>query len=218
MRTGLLALCLLVLAGCAPTIPPPTEAHSVATSAQPPTSAKSSEDLFICRLPPPPPPKKVAYIIDASGSMADSFVYVKHELKRSIRSLRPSWPFAVVFSRPGSAEMTPATKLVPATEANKAKAYDFIDSFIPMGEQDPADAVKKAFEGRPDLIYILTDGEFPPGIAELIANLNPKKEVTVNTICFISQAGEPLMKKIAEDNNGKYKFVSEDDLKKQMTK
>ena len=157
--------------------------------------------------------KKVVFVVDHSGSMTDSIVYVKHELKRSIRSLRPNQSFWLTFYSSGPTLDLPTAghKLVPATEPNKAQAFDFIDTIIAIGQTDPSDSLKKAFECQPELIYILTDGEFDPAIAGLIEKLNPKKEVTVNTICFIYSEGEPLLKKIAAANNGSYKFVGEED-------
>jgi hypothetical protein len=161
--------------------------------------------------------KKIVFVVDHSGSMTDSIVYVKHELKRSIRSLRPNQSFWLTFYSSGPTLDLPTAghKLVPATEPNKAQAFDFIDTIIAIGQTDPSDSLKKAFECQPELIYILTDGEFDPGIAGLIERLNSGKDkVTINTICFIYSEGEPLLKKIAVANNGAYKFVGEDDVKK----
>ena len=159
--------------------------------------------------------KKVVFVVDHSGSMTDSIVYVKHELKRSIRSLRPNQSFWLTFYSSGPTLDLPTAghKLVPATEPNKAQAFDFIDTIIAIGQTFPEDSLKKAFECQPELIYILTDGEFDPAIQGLIKTLNAKKEVTVNTICFIYSEGEPLLKKIAADNNGVYKFVGEEDVR-----
>jgi hypothetical protein len=156
--------------------------------------------------------KKVVFVVDHSGSMTDSIMYVKFELKRSIRSLKPNQQFYVVFYSSGPALKMPSLKLVPATEANKQQAYEFIDSIVPIGQTDPSEALKNGFEVGPEAMYILTDGEFDPQIAGLVARLNAKKEVTVNTICFVYSSGEALLQKIAQQNNGVYKFVGEDDL------
>jgi ribosomal protein S27E len=159
-------------------------------------------------------PQRVAYIVDRSGSMTDSFVYVKHEMKRSIRSLRPSDYFYVVFYSSGPAVELPVRKMVPATEANKNMANEFIDGISPIGQTDPSEALRRTFEVGATSVYLLTDGEFDKGIAGLIDRLNAKKNVSIHTICFIYTDGEPLLKEIAAHNGGTYKFVAESDLSK----
>ena len=157
--------------------------------------------------------KKIVYVVDHSGSMTDSIMYVKYELKRSIRMLRPNQSFHVIFYSSGPALEMPARKLVPATEANKLAAYEFIDSIVPVGQTDPSDALNKAFQNDPELIYLLTDGEFEKKIVDLIDRLNARKDkVTVHTLCFIYTGGEPILQEIAKHNNGTYKYIGENDL------
>jgi phage FluMu protein Com len=156
--------------------------------------------------------RKIVYVVDRSGSMTDSIMYVKYELKRSIRMLKPNQSFYVVFYSSGPAVEMPSRKLVAATEANKMAAYEFIDGIVPVGQTDPSDALKRAFETQPELIYLLTDGEFDRKIVDLIDKLNAKKEVTVHTLCFIYTGGEPILQIIAQRNNGTYKYIGENDL------
>lgn len=159
--------------------------------------------------------KKIVFVVDHSGSMTDSIVYVKHELKKSIRSLKPNQSFWLTFYSSGPTLDLPVPgghKLINATEPNKALANDFIDTIIAVGQTFPEESLKKAFDCQPDLIFILTDGNFDPSIEGLIQRLNAKKEVTVNTICFYYDDGEALLKKIAAENNGTYKFVGVEDL------
>jgi hypothetical protein len=119
----------------------------------------------------------------------------------------------VVFYSSGPPIEMPDRKLVPATESNKQLAYQFIDKIVPIGQTDPSEALKRAFEAGPDTMYILTDGEFDKAIVGLVDRLNKDRLVTVNTICFIYSSGEALVKQIAEKNGGTYKFVGEDELK-----
>jgi len=155
---------------------------------------------------------KTVYVIDGSGSMTDSLHYVKLELKRSIGELGEDTEFHVIFysSRP-PVEM-PTRRPVPATERNKQLAFEFIDRVIPQGQTDPVEAIKRAFAVGPDLIYLLTDAEFDRSIVDLTKRLNVGGKVTVHTIGFLYPSGEEVLKQIAEQNNGNYKFVSEADL------
>ena len=156
--------------------------------------------------------EKVVYVVDRSGSMTDSIMYVKYELRRSLRMLKPNQRFYVVFYSTGPAVGMPSGKLVPATEPNKLAAYEFIDGIVPVGQTDPSEALKQAFKVGPELIYLLTDGEFDRRIVGLIDKLNAKKEITVHTLCFIYTSGEAILQEIAQHNDGEYKYIGEDDL------
>jgi DNA-directed RNA polymerase subunit RPC12/RpoP len=155
---------------------------------------------------------KIVYIVDRSGSMTDSIDYVKYELKRSIRELGPEKQFHIIFYSSGPALEMPARRLVSATEANKQKAFEFVDGIIAQGETDPDEAIKRAFACGCELIYLLTDGEFDKSVVDTIKGLNKAGKVTIHTIGFIYKDGEKILKDIASQNNGNYKFVSEADL------
>ena len=155
---------------------------------------------------------KIVYVVDRSGSMTDSIDYVKCELKRSIGELGEDTEFHVIFYSSGAPVEMPTRRLVIATERNKELAFEFIDGIIPQGETDPSKALERAFAVNPELIYLLTDGEFDRAIIDLVKRLNVGDKVTVHTIGFLYRTGEEVLKKIAEDNSGNYKFVSEADL------
>jgi uncharacterized protein with von Willebrand factor type A (vWA) domain len=149
--------------------------------------------------------------------MTDSIDYVKYELRRSIGELDDNTQFYVIFFSSGPPVMLPATKLVEATDKNKQMAFEFIDGIVAQGETDPSKALEKAFGMGADLIYLLTDGEFDKEIVGLVKRLNPTGKVVVHTICFLYhdpdlEAGTSILKRIAAENGGQYKFISEADL------
>ncbi|NIA21841.1 MAG: VWA domain-containing protein, partial [Anaerolineaceae bacterium] len=156
--------------------------------------------------------RKIVFVVDRSGSMTDSIMYVKHELKRSIGVLKPNQQFFVIFYSSGPPQMMPVRKLLWATEANKQSAYEFIDNIVPIGQTDPDEALSEAFKLKPELVYLLTDGEFDKKTVGHIDRLNRGHKVTVNTICFIYSNGEAILMEIANKNDGTYKYVGEDDL------
>jgi hypothetical protein len=84
----------------------------------------------------------------------------------------------------------------------------------PRAETDPSRAIDRAFAVGPDTIYLLSDGEFDRAIIARVKKLNAGGKVTVHTIGFLYRTGEPILKKIAAENGGQYKFVSEADLAK----
>lgn len=155
---------------------------------------------------------RIVYVVDCSGSMTDSIDFVKSELRRSIASLNPRVRFHICFYSSGPPVEMPTRKLVPATEAAKQRAFDFIGGIVPHGQTDPSVALKRAFEKTPDLIYLLTDGEFDAAIVDLVRSLNAEKKVRVSTIAFLYRTGEVTLKEIAAENWGVYKFVGEKDL------
>jgi biopolymer transport protein ExbD len=155
---------------------------------------------------------KIVYIVDRSGSMTDSIDYVKMELKRSISDLADDKKFHVIFYSSGPPVENAPRRLVNATERNKAQANEFIDAVVAQGETDPSEAIRRAFAVQPDLIYLLTDGEFDRSIITLCKDFNKDKKVTIHTIGFLYRTGETVLKQIADDGGGNYKFVSEKDL------
>ncbi|MCX5685482.1 MAG: VWA domain-containing protein [Planctomycetota bacterium] len=151
--------------------------------------------------------------------MTDSIDFVKYELKRAIGALAEDKEFHVLFYSSGPPVEMPPRQPVKAAAANKEKAYEFIDGVIAQGETDPSRALKRAFDCRPDEIYLLTDGEFDAKTVDYIKDLNNQadrvlgeKKVRVHTFGFLYKTGEAILKKIAEQNDGQYKFVSEKDL------
>jgi len=160
--------------------------------------------------------RDVVFVVDRSGSMTDSIDYVKYELKSLIGKMpeeqKEGAQFHVIFYSSGPPVEMPSRRLVGATERNKQRAFEFIDSVVPQGETDPSQAIERAFAAKPDTICILTDGEFDRSIVDLVKRLNADRKVRVHTIGFLYRLGEAILKEIASENGGTYTFVSEKDL------
>jgi hypothetical protein len=164
--------------------------------------------------------KYVAYVCDASGSMLNKFPALKQELKKAIDVLRPIQAFSIIFfSDPDRKPQALAQNLMMATPDRKREAVKFLDSVSTSGATDPIPGLELAFKQKPQLIYLLTDGDFPDNKAVLdrIRNLNKDKTVRINTIVFIDvtnadKAIVELMKQIAAENGGVFKVVSQNEL------
>jgi len=152
---------------------------------------------------------RVCYVIDRSGSMVLEFDLVKKELIRSIQDLEPSQEFHVIFFSAGKPVEAPPHRMVPATDYNKAKAIAFVRTMVAAGLTDPSPALRRAFSLRrkPGLIYFMTDGDFDPEVLQHLRQWNRKHMTRINTIAFLSRAGEPLLKQIAQEHGGQYVFV-----------
>jgi hypothetical protein len=155
---------------------------------------------------------KVIYVVDCSGSMSGPpFMRACQELLQSISQLKSRQSFYIVFFSETSYPMyypnPPETGLVRATDANKTKATQWVQSFGYSGGTDPTDALVRSLGMKPDTIFLLTDGAFTPTAVDAIRQHNPGKKVTINTISFLNRFGEPLLQQIANENNGTYRFV-----------
>ena len=153
--------------------------------------------------------KRVIYICDASGSMMSVFWRVKDELHKAVDVLKPIQAFNVVFFSDVDVAALSKSGLVMANPDNKRKAFDLSDKMSASGTTDPLPAIRLAFEQKPELIYVLTDGfdqvvSFDAVVAEF-RRLNPDKKVKVNTI-LIKAADNPelerVVKAIASENGG----------------
>ena len=151
--------------------------------------------------------RRIIYVVDYSSSMSSFFAGVQLKLKSAVSSLTEKKYFHVIFFSGGDYREMPTRAVLRASKPHKNAAYNFIDSITLGGGTDPKLAMKRAFELKPELIYLLTDGQFDASVVDHIRALNKRGKVTVNTICFRSRAGEEILRLIAAQNSGRYRFV-----------
>ena len=157
--------------------------------------------------------RKIVYVVDRSGSMLDTFVYVQAELRRSIAALRRSQKFHVILFNTGDPLENPPKRLVSAIDAHKEKFSEFLDGVTPTGGTKPEAAMRRALALEPDLVYLLSDGiDFQPSLLERLEEWNRGGRVRIYTIAYLDQAAGELLERIAREHHGEFKFVSEDDL------
>jgi hypothetical protein len=160
--------------------------------------------------------RSVAYVCDASGSMLDKFEPLRDQLHRSISGLKPVQSFNVIFFQEEQAAGLSKAGLLPAVGENKRKSQQFLQDVHPTGPTDPIPALELAFRQRPELIWLLTDGDFPDNDAVLafIRERNKHRAVKINTIAFVTrdEGYEKVLRTIAEENGGQFRFVAEAEL------
>jgi hypothetical protein len=163
--------------------------------------------------------RRVAYIVDASGTMMSIFVNVRHELHKSIDVLKPSQAFNIFFFSESNVKPYSKDSLRAATPDNKRNAYKFAESVIATGATDPIPAIRMAFQQKPELIYILTDGfenaTSLQAIVDEFRRLNPDKKVKVNALLIRSAPApelEKVLREIVKENGGVYKPISLNDF------
>lgn len=162
------------------------------------------------------------YLVDSSASMGEAFDSARRELLRSVDALQPQQRFYVIFfdaqsdymrlSDPNQDE--PYSML--ATPQNKAALKRWAMQISPDRGKAPYEPLEFALELRPDVIFLLSDGEFPQGIEDLLREQNRVQNLfgdshpicIVHTIGYHSKAGESRMKRIAVQNDGHYRHIA----------
>jgi hypothetical protein len=177
--------------------------------------------------------RNVVFIIDFSGSMkysagddekkgARKIDVALNELDKTLKALTPEIRFNIIIlsteaTRCGKRKASKA--MLPASEANKKLALDFVKSLwdrledIKRGRGDHYDALVEALsEPEIDTVFLLSDGQPTYGtymhsdnIVRNIYNDNRFKKAVINTVTTGKKGtNRELMKKLAEVSNGIY--------------
>jgi hypothetical protein len=169
--------------------------------------------------------KRIAYVCDASGSMLNMFDSLRIELRKSIENLRPIQSFNVVFFQDQGFRAADVNTLVMGNPENKRKVYDFLDKMFVRGETNPIPALEAVAKMQPELIYLLTDGDFSgPGNQAVIDFCQKQFGTTktkINTIAFIAKESKDnpqdleyvkALQQIAKNSGGQFKHVTDEDM------
>jgi len=141
--------------------------------------------------------RKIVFVCDASGSMINKFSSLKNELNKAISNLKVPQAFDIVFFQDGKASVFSTYKLKQETLQlangdNKRNASAFLEEVTTTSTSDPMPGLTIAFQRQPDLIYLLTDGDFPDNeaVKKKVKELNKPgpngKKIKVNTIAFVN--------------------------------
>jgi hypothetical protein len=156
--------------------------------------------------------KSFVYVVDMSGSMyGDRFARAKSELIKSINKLSAEQKFYVFFFNDRTFplfEPKPAKGMIPANKSNKERAGRWIGLRRAESTTNPNYALQQALEMKPEVIFLLTDGELdePEAVRQMIRNHN-KSNVVIHTIAFENEEGGLTLESIAKENHGTYRFV-----------
>jgi hypothetical protein len=164
-------------------------------------------------------PRSEVFLCDASGSMLPKFHALLSELSKAIQALQPVQSFSIhFFSDTRAISLSP--QLLMATPGNKLHALDFLENVTPRGSTDPIPSLELAFKQRPQLIFLLTDGDFPDNAAVLnrIRQLEKDHPIKINTIAFVGEGDSDtaflsVLQQIARETGGVYRHVTEDELR-----
>ena len=134
--------------------------------------------------------RTVVYVVDRSGSFVEWVDAIDMELKRSLGVLREDQLFDVIFLRENK-PLTFKPRLIPADEAGKREAFEWINGHPPAGGSDLVPAVREALRFAPQVMFIVTDQEFlrsvdrstdMPQLLSLIRSSRRQHRTTINVI------------------------------------
>ena len=155
-------------------------------------------------------PTQIAFVIDASGSLIDTFPFVVEDLKRFIRNLERKQSFTIIFYGDDKITEVPPGGLRKADSQHKQKVIDWIDmsnyNVVPKGSGDPVKALQRALSYKPQLIYLLSDnitgrGRYSINQQDLLNEIkrSNRSNTKISTIQFLYE--DPLA--LAPDETGK---------------
>jgi hypothetical protein len=185
--------------------------------------------------------RKIAYIVDASGSMADVLPFVERELRRVVNGLHEKQSFTIiVFSGKGIYEVTGGGAkrgLRAATNQFEEDVRDWLGrdnaKYKTGGAagKNAEEAILLALSYEPQLIYLMSDNLTGGGQGAtqheimqdaLLKSIRKANDIDppakFNTIQFLRE--DPLVRAglkgtlqlIADDSGGSYRFVGKRDL------
>jgi len=170
----------------------------------------------------------VVFLIDRSGSMMidNTIGAVKQQMKVSIRNLSEEQDFHIIFfSKKGETEELETRRLIPATEANKLKAAEFLDKIDGRGATDPMPALKRAVAVLKEAnknpgkqIFLLTDADekLDADVNEILGFVRDNcKDVFINTYVFkthgeLGVTTSKMLQDISRMTGGQFKAITGD--------
>lgn len=157
----------------------------------------------------------VVYVCDASGSMTGTGEIVVSQLQRALLAMHQTQVFNVIFfsGRRGPVAFD-ARDMIPADANSKLSACGFVKRYACAGNSVGLPAIRSALERNPDLMYLVTDGDFDDSdqILATIRRMNADHFTTINVILVSGSAqSDPssykFLQQIASENGGTCRVI-----------
>ena len=159
--------------------------------------------------------KTFVYLIDSSSSMYGGRLKIaQSQLKKSLRLLQPNQQFGVIFyneyreilTLPGQS----SRKMYFASELNKQSAAREVDRIVPNNGTEHKAALLEALMLKPDVDYLLTDGEEPELYeADLKEVARHTGTTTIHVIKFgdgtVSSRETSWLQRLARQSDGEFR-------------
>jgi hypothetical protein len=146
--------------------------------------------------------KTFLYVVDCSGSMdvGDRLIRAKREIRRGVSEMKFPQRFEIIFynDRP---RVMPGGVPQSADYATRMQLSQWLDLIDADGGTDPRAAMTMALGQKPDAVFLLSDGEFPPDTVAAIAKAN-KGKTPIHCVDFSGKSDD--LKAIAKGSGGQY--------------
>lgn len=154
------------------------------------------------------------YVVDCSDSMNEQgkFDRARYELLQSIERLSIDQRYFIIFFNDIEHPME-GDQLVWATQEQLTKTTRWVQYAEAFGGTNPLPALLHAISLRPDAVYFLSDGQFDPSAIRVLRYHNQsnrrlgRRRIPIHTIAFVDRSTQGLMRTIARDSGGEYRFV-----------
>jgi hypothetical protein len=154
----------------------------------------------------------VSFVIDHSLSMKNNgkSVRARTELLKTLETMGAAKTFYVLFFHSGGYEGMPGLGPMPATPENIHAITNWLFTVGHRFGSDPTKGMSRALEmlPAPDTVWLLSDGKFSKSAVQAIHQANLPVKAHINTVALYSAEGEEVMREIADDNHGSYRFIA----------
>jgi Mg-chelatase subunit ChlD len=154
--------------------------------------------------------KSVVFVMDRSSSMGwgQALERVKAELAYGLQEMNPDQSFGVVFFDHTEETMEPNFRLLSATKDNVERTKKWMETVHPRGGTMPADAMKMAINTGPQLVVLLSDGEFDPfSVSEITQHNQNRRDQKCRIDCVGLSDAIVTLSDIAKQNGGSYRMA-----------
>jgi hypothetical protein len=127
--------------------------------------------------------------------------------KGDLQDLGTNQSFYILFFHFSGYDAMPTSGLLQATPQSIRSVTNWIFSVGNHYGSDPTTAMQRALEFKPDTIWLLSDGEFSSKVPKAIRAANDSVNARIHTVGFYERTGEPVLRQIADENGGTYRFV-----------
>ena len=159
--------------------------------------------------------RKFVFVLDRSKSMGSQGLGVIDKaasiLAEAVTALEPNHRFQIIAYHHRTTPMT-ERRLLRATEENKQQVESFIRDLAAFGSTKHESALIVALAMRPDIVVLLTDGGLPELNRGQLDNIRRSAGNSTQIHCIQFGAGPRqvrggFMTRIAEENNGSYRYI-----------
>lgn len=153
--------------------------------------------------------KMVGYVVDKSGSMGvgGRIHQAMGELDRSISALPDFASICIALFDDSLLTIDPESGFLKCRESTMQRVRAWLRQVAPGGGTNPVPAFKFLFSRaeHPDVVFFMTDGEFPADSAEEILRMNRRGPNTViHCIAYGQAAATASLRRIAAETGGTF--------------